>query len=113
MHEISLLENILEILESNAKSQDFSKVKKVCLQIGKLSCVEQEALRFGFDVVMSNTLAEHAELEIEQIQGQGVCQHCKTIVSMETLHDPCSFCGSPYVTITQGDEMKIKELKVV
>ena len=112
MHEISLLENILEILESNAKSQGFIKVKRVCLEIGRLSCVEQEALRFGFDVVMKNTLAEDAELEIELIQGQGICQHCKQSLSLETLHDPCSFCGNPYVTITHGDEMKIKDLVV-
>ena len=113
MHEISLLENVLEILEENAKSQGFNQVKKVCLEIGKLSCVEQDALRFGFDVVMKNTLAENAELEIIQTEGVGVCQQCGKTVRLETLHDPCGKCGCPGVVVTQGNEMKIKDLIVI
>ena len=113
MHEISLIENVLEILEENAKSQGFNQIKKVRLEIGKLSCVEQGALRFGFDVVMKNSLAENAELEIIQIEGVGVCQHCGQTVRLETLHDPCAFCGSPGVIVTQGNEMKIKDLVVI
>lgn len=113
MHEISLLENILEIIESEAKSQGFSQVKKIVLEIGKLSCVEEDALRFGFDVVMKNTLAEDAILEIRQTEGTGVCNQCGKTVRMETLHDPCSECGFPRVLVTGGREMKINELIVV
>ena len=112
MHEISLLENILDILENHAKAQEFNQVKKISLKIGKLSCVEPDALRFGFDVVMKNTLAENAELEIIQTDGVGVCQRCGQTVRLETLHDPCSACGSPGVIVTQGNEMKIKDLVV-
>lgn len=113
MHEISLLENILEIIESHAKSEGFNQVKKICLEVGRLSCVEQDALRFGFDVVMKNTLAENAELEIRQTEGIGVCQQCGQTVRMETLHDPCTECGCSGVVVTGGQEMKIKELIVV
>ena len=113
MHEISLLENVLEILESEARLQGYSQVKKVCLEIGSLSCVEQDALRFGFDVVMKNTLAEQAELEIRKIQGVGVCQNCGETVHLETRHDPCCLCGCSGITVTKGDEMKIKDLIVI
>ncbi len=113
MHEISLLENVLEILEEHARSQNFSQVKKICLEIGKLSCVEPDALRFGFNVVIKNTLADNAELEIRQTQGYGICGHCGQTVQMETLHDPCAECGRPGVVVTQGNEMKIKDLVVI
>ena len=113
MHEISLLENILEILEDHAKSQEFNRVKKISLEIGKLSCVEPDALRFGFDVVMKNTLAENAELEIRQADGLGNCKQCGQTVRLETLHDPCSACGSPGVIVAQGNEMKIIDLVVI
>ena len=113
MHELSLLENVLEILQDNAATQGFNQVKKVCLEIGRLSCVEPEALRFGFDQVMKNTLADHAELEIIQTDGAGICGQCGQLVQLETLHDPCAVCGSFEVSITQGNEMKIKELRVI
>lgn len=113
MHEISLLESVLETLETQARQQHFTRVKQITLEIGALSCVSAEALRFGFDAVMKNTLAENAELVITEIAGQGKCRRCGEIVELETLHDPCSFCGAFGVTVTQGEQMRIKELKVI
>ena len=113
MHELSLLENVREILENHAVSQNFTKVTKVTLEIGKLSSVEPDALRFGFDVVMKDSLADNAELIISELNGLGLCQHCGLQVELETLYDPCPHCGSPLVKITQGAEMKIKDLCVI
>ena len=113
MHELSLLENVREILEDHAVSQNFSNVTKVTLEIGKLSCVEPDALRFGFDVVMKDSLAENAELIISELNGLGLCQQCQKQIKMETLYDPCVYCGSPFVTVIQGTEMKIKDLIVI
>ena len=113
MHEISLLENVREILLDHAQTQNFSTIKKITLEIGKLSCVEPDALRFGFDVVMKDSLAEQAELILTEIEGMGICDKCKKQVIMETLYDPCIACGNPFVTVTQGSEMKIKDLIVI
>ena len=60
MHELSLCENIIDIIKTNAATQAFKKVNVVCLEVGTLSCVEPEALRFSFDAVSKNTLAQHA-----------------------------------------------------
>jgi len=113
LHELSLLENVREILQDHAKAQHFKQVKKITLEIGTLSCIETEALRFGFDVVMKNSLAENAELLITEIEGLGVCDQCKKQVPIETLYDPCSLCGNPFVTVVQGQEMQIKDLIVI
>ncbi len=113
MHELSLLENVREILESHALSQNFSKVTQVTLEIGKLSCVEPDALRFGFDVVMKDSLADGAELIISELNGLAVCRQCGQQSVMEALYDPCSWCGSPKVDVIQGLDMKIKDLMVI
>jgi hydrogenase nickel incorporation protein HypA/HybF len=108
-----LLENVREILQDHAQSQKFSQVIKITLEIGKLSCVEPDALRFGFDAVMKDTLAEKAQLILTEIDGNGWCDKCGKQVTMETMYDPCIACGNPYVTVTQGCEMKIKDLIVI
>jgi hydrogenase nickel incorporation protein HypA/HybF len=113
MHELSLLENVREILESHASNQQFSKVTCVTLEIGKLSCVEPDALRFGFDVVMKDSLAENAELIIAEIEGLGLCRHCGRQAAIATLYDPCPSCGRPIDHVLQGTEMKIKDLTVI
>lgn len=51
MHEISLCEGMLEILQEQEKTQNYSVVKTVFLEIGKLSNVEPNAMRFAFPVV--------------------------------------------------------------
>lgn len=113
MHEISLLESVLETLEAQAQQQNFTQVKQINLEIGALSCVAVDALRFSFDVVMKGTLAENAELVIVEVAGQGKCSRCGQSVELETLHDPCSQCGAFGMTVTAGEQMRIKELKVI
>lgn len=110
MHEISLLENVLEILQASAREQGFTRVARVCLEIGELSCVSEDALQFGFPAVMQGTLAEQAELQIQRVKGIG---QCRQRVELQTLHDPRPACGSFQIAVVQGREMKIRELQVV
>ncbi|WP_305987540.1 hydrogenase maturation nickel metallochaperone HypA [Roseibium sp. MMSF_3544] len=112
MHEMSLCESILGILKEQAEQQSFSKVDRVCLEVGTLSGVELEALRFGFDVVMRGSLAEGAALEITCPQAQAWCLNCAKSVPIAERYDPCPECGSHQLQVTGGDELRIKELEV-
>jgi len=113
MHEMSLCENIREDLEQQAVLHNFSRVKTVWLEIGKLSSVEPEALRFGFDVVMKGSLAEAAKLEIIEVEGQAWCFQCQQNVNIAHRYDGCPLCGAYQVQVSGGEQMRIKELEVV
>ncbi|MFC1536750.1 hydrogenase maturation nickel metallochaperone HypA [Pseudomonadota bacterium] len=113
MHEMSLCESVLQILDASAKEQGFSTVKTVWLEIGVLSCVEPEAMRFSFDVVTRGTLAEGAVLEIERVQATARCLSCLQDVSVNRYGDPCPACGSSDLQISGGDQLRVKELEVV
>lgn len=113
MHEMSLCEGILQIVEDQAKAQQFSEVRKIRLEIGRFAGVEIEALRFGFDVVMKNSVAQDAELEIIELPGQAFCFGCGEQVAIGDRLDPCPLCGSDRLTPTGGQEMRIKDLEVV
>jgi hydrogenase nickel incorporation protein HypA/HybF len=64
MHEMSICESVVQVLEEQAAAQQFARVKLVRLEVGPFSGVELEALRFCFDAVTRGTLAEGAALEI-------------------------------------------------
>ncbi len=64
MHEMALCRGVVQILEEQAKAQAYSRVKTVWLEIGPLTTVEPEALRFCFDVATRGTPAENAKLDI-------------------------------------------------
>jgi hydrogenase nickel incorporation protein HypA/HybF len=112
MHEMSLCEGVLRILEEQARDQAFSRVKTVWLEIGDLASVEKEAMRFSFDVVMKGSLADGARLEIIEIPGQAWCMQCMKPVAIKHLFDACNDCGSHQLQVTGGEEMRIKELEV-
>ncbi len=112
MHELSLAESIVQLIEDAAIEQQFTQVKTVWLEVGQLACVEQESLRFFFDVVTEDSIARQAKLEIIEIAGQAVCKDCHRATLIATLHQACPQCGSYALHITQGDGMRIKELEV-
>lgn len=112
MHEMSLCEGVLQVLQEQARVQQFHRVKTVWLEIGALSNVEIEAMRFGFDVVMKGSIADGAKLEIIDVPGQAWCMQCMKPITIKQRYDPCHDCGTHQLQVTGGEEMKIKELEV-
>lgn len=112
MHEMSLCEGVVQILEQEAERHAFERVTKVRLEIGQLAAVETEALRFSFDVVARGTLAEGAALEILPVPGSGWCFDCSQTVPIASRLDDCPLCGGSKINPTGGDELRIKDLEV-
>src|SRR5574340_333471 len=85
MHELSLAENMLRIIEDAAHEQDFRRVRAVVLEIGRLAAVEPDAMRFCFEAVTSGSIAEGARLEIIESAGQGRCATCHGMAKISDL----------------------------
>ncbi len=112
MHEMSLCESVLQIVEEEAAKQSFNKVKWLQLEIGVLAGVEIEAMRFCFDAVSRNSLLEGAVLDIVQPDGEAWCMPCGKTIPMQERYQPCPECGSYQLQVTGGDEMRMKQLEV-
>jgi hydrogenase nickel incorporation protein HypA/HybF len=107
------MEGLLELMEDSARAEGFTRIRRVILSIGKLSGVEPEAMAFCFESVMAGTLAEGAELEINEVEGLGWCETCGAAVPMETRFDPCLQCGRVQLPVTAGTDMRVEALDVV
>lgn len=112
MHEMSLCESILHILEQEALRQTFQHVHRIRLEIGTLACVETTALRFCFEVIARGTLAEGAQLEMIECPATAWCLGCMQYVKIPQRFSPCPECGSHQLQVTQGEELRIKDLEV-
>lgn len=112
MHEMSLAEGVIQLIEDSARQNDFTRVKTVWLEIGKLAGVEAEAMRFCFEAVSRGSIADGAALEITETPGIGVCAGCGRKMEVAERFQPCPHCGDFGVTVTGGDEMRVKELEV-
>lgn len=112
MHELSLAESVLQIIEETASTDGFCRVRAVVLEVGQLAAVEVEALRFCFDVVLRGSVADGAVLEIVVVPGRGWCAHCAGMVPMPELMACCPQCGSDGLQARTGLEMRVQSLLV-
>jgi len=112
MHEMSLAESVVEIVAEAAAKMQALRVNAIWLEIGDLSCVAPDALRFCFEAVACGSLAEGARLEIISVPGEGVCAACTRVSGMSALYDLCPHCGAPGMQVRRGGEMRVVEIEV-
>jgi hydrogenase nickel incorporation protein HypA/HybF len=112
MHEMALAEGVLQIVEDTARANTAAQVRSVLLEIGALSHVEEQALRFCFDAVTRGTIADGARLDVRAVPGRAWCMPCGAAVPLQRLGEACPQCGSYQLQVTGGEEMKVKEIEV-
>ncbi|MBY5921598.1 hydrogenase maturation nickel metallochaperone HypA [Ferrimonas balearica] len=110
MHEMSLAEGILQIVQDQA--QNSPKVHSVTLSVGELAGVELDSLKFCFDVVTRDSCAEGAALEIETVPGSAFCFDCLAQIPLSRRGDACPRCEGYHLTVVGGDQMKVKYLEI-
>lgn len=108
MHELGITHNIVAIVGDAAKGR---RVRRVILDVGKLSGVMSDAIMFCFETVAQGTPLEGATLEGRQIEGRARCRSCGVEFATETLFTPCA-CGSRQFTRLQGEELNIKNMEL-
>jgi hydrogenase nickel incorporation protein HypA/HybF len=109
MHELGITRNIVSIVSEHSNGK---RVKRVSLDIGKLSAILPDSIRFCFDICSKGTTLENAELRINEIQGVAKCKACDSEFEIEQLFGRCT-CGSNDIKCISGEEMKIKEMEMV
>ncbi len=112
MHEVSLIESVVALVEDERRKQDFSRVRSIRLRLGALGHAEPEALRFCFDAVTRGTVADGARLDIDIVPGEGWCSGCSRIVALAERFGACPICGGAPVRMTAGDELRVSEMEV-
>lgn len=112
MHEMTIAESLVEMIEAEAGRDGFRRVRRIGVQLGALGHVEPDALLFCFDAAASGSVAAGARLDIEIVAGSGWCPRCQTTVAIGQRYDLCPLCGQSHVEMRAGDELRLTELEV-
>jgi hydrogenase nickel incorporation protein HypA/HybF len=112
MHEFGIAQSLLEIVEQEALPYKGAKVTRVKLQIGRLSGVMPDALRFAFEVLRAGGIAEESSLEIEEIPLRIKCHQCEKTSTVEDPFLICPHCQSIDVEILAGRELQIQNMEI-
>ena len=112
MHEMSLAESIVQIVEDTARQHGGGRVRAVRLEVGRLAGGGLGALRLCCDAACREPLAAGAALEIDQPAGRAWCMPCGGSVTVEGLGEPCPDCGSYQLQVTGGSELRVREIEM-
>jgi hydrogenase nickel incorporation protein HypA/HybF len=69
MHELSIAEELLNIITEKAQRAGIRKIVRIDLRIGEFSGVLPDALVFAFEMLSRDTMSEGARVEIEESEG--------------------------------------------
>jgi hydrogenase nickel incorporation protein HypA/HybF len=113
MHEVSIAQSLLDIAIEGCKKDGYSRIESIKVKIGKASGVMPDALLFAFDAAKIDTIAEKANLIIDEIPVSGVCTSCNNIFSADDQYViACPHCGKLSLRIDTGRELNIYEMEV-
>lgn len=112
MHEVSLMKNLLSIVDRTAFGEGAGPVRVVHLKIGEMAGVNADALRFAFEVMAKDSVAADAVLEIERVPLSIRCTACGVEFRPGGFVFICTACGSSEIEILTGREMEVDYILV-
>jgi hydrogenase nickel incorporation protein HypA/HybF len=112
MHELALMRDMVEAIEDHLRTKhELRRVRRVVLDVGRVSGVLPDSLQFCFEACVAGSVAEGAALEICEIPGRARCRACGTTIDLSEAYGICS-CGSAELEWLSGRELRLKELEV-
>lgn len=111
MHEVSIIQNVIEIVTQKALENKLTKIKKVTLRIGELSGIMPESLNFAFESCIKGTMLEEAALEIENVSARGRCQDCNLEFPIEHFNKLCPNCHKFCTNVVSGYELFVNTIE--
>ena len=108
MHELAIAESVVSTIAERLGDR---AVRVVHLEVGQLSGVSADSLRFSFEVVVMGTALAEAELIIDEPCGQAECATCGETFLVADLILLCA-CGSSDVRVLAGEDLKILSVEV-
>jgi hydrogenase nickel incorporation protein HypA/HybF len=108
VHELGITQSVVDAVTQRLPG---TRVSCVRLDVGALSGVVADSVRFCFDLVTEGTSLAGARLEINQTPGRCRCLACDAEFEPDDSLLLCP-CGSAEVTVLSGQELTIASVQV-
>ena len=112
MHELSIAQNIISIVQEHLNEQQKFSVKTVRVKVGKLTNILTDSLIFGFDALTRETNLNGVVLEIEHIPLTVECTDCGKSTALDNYIFQCPNCRSSSISVVSGNELMVSEIEL-
>jgi hydrogenase nickel incorporation protein HypA/HybF len=112
MHELAICQALMNQVESIAAERNARSVVSIVVGMGPLSGVEVQLLKHAYPVASAGTVAEGAELVIENLPVRIKCTACGS--ESEALPNKlvCKSCGDWRTKLISGDELMLMRIEL-
>lgn len=112
MHEYSITESIIKIVDNEVKKGENLKVKKISLVIGELSSIIDDSIQMYFDLLSEDTSCQGAELQFIRVKAQLECKECNKVFERNKSDFNCPYCNGLGRFTERGREFYIESIEV-
>jgi len=112
MHEMSIAMNIVKIACNEAEKDGAPAITRIELEVGTLSGVMMDSLKFCYDSACRGTLAEGSSLVIHEVKAEAFCRTCEHVFEVDAFMALCPECQGYAIEIRKGRELKLKAISV-
>jgi len=113
MHEVGLMQNILDLALEKARAQGAQQINEIQVRVGAASGVAPESLNLAFEVVKKGTIAEKAQFRVESVPIVSYCPTChQEFRPIDPLLYECPQCHQISPEIRQGKELELAALEI-
>ncbi len=111
MHEMSLAQNILDIVDEYMRDEK-GKLLEVAVEVGELVAVVPDSLTFCYEALVDNTSYEGSKIVIKVLPLSATCKNCSKSFKIEDFNFICPQCKNTDVMVQSGQELRISHLEV-
>lgn len=108
MHEVGLVEGIVEAVHKRAGERP---VERVRVRIGTLHQASQGPMEQAFEMVNAGTDLEGATLELIQVPVTSTCRTCGRSETADQITIVCPACGGTAIDHVGGDELILESIE--
>ncbi len=111
MHELSIAQGILEIVQQYVPETQAGGVRSVRVRVGPLSGIVPESLDISFGAIVAGTPWETARLDLVRVPARSRCNGCGRDFDAEELVFCCPLCNSLDIRVISGTELEVVEIE--
>lgn len=112
MHELSVVESILDISLKHADRNDARRIVKINLVLGELTGIVDQCVTFYWDMLAKDTIAAEAEINFRKVPVVARCTACGKEFTPEELSLVCPACGADRAELVSGREFQVESIEI-
>ena len=112
MHELSVVESIVDISLKHAERNGAKRIVKINLVLGELTGIVDQCVTFYWDMLAKDTIAADAEIVFRKVPVVARCTGCGKEFTPEELDLTCPSCGSVKAELVHGREFQVESIEI-